>query len=136
SKYGVYIHDSHVVKANSSLEIRHKCPLGRPWNSQHRSIFSGCYLDDSILPAGYIEWSSSDPRLSQNTTMAEFRDYGPGFNATARREAGNVTIEMTEGEYEPFSSPEKVFQFPFSGEFGNTAWIDAHPQVELTSDYM
>ncbi|KAF7192300.1 putative pectinesterase A [Pseudocercospora fuligena] len=64
NKYGVYIHDSDVVKANSSLEIRHKCALGRPWNAQHRSIFSGCYLDDSILPAGYIEWSASDPRVN------------------------------------------------------------------------
>lgn len=148
NKYGVYIHDSDVVKANSSLDIRHECALGRPWNAQHRSIFSECYLDDSILPAGYIEWSASDPRINyseyllnnaacddcvltvaQDTTMAEFRDHGPGFNATARREASNVTIEMTEEEYAPFSSPEKVFQFAFSGEFGNTAWIDAHPQV-------
>lgn len=31
NKYGVYIHDSVVEKANSSLSITGKCALGRPW---------------------------------------------------------------------------------------------------------
>lgn len=31
NKYGVYIHDSVVEKANSSLLIAGKCALGRPW---------------------------------------------------------------------------------------------------------
>lgn len=33
NKYGVYIVDSTVQKANSSLSIEGKCPLGRPWVS-------------------------------------------------------------------------------------------------------
>ncbi|USW55585.1 Putative pectinesterase, catalytic, pectin lyase/virulence factor [Septoria linicola] len=126
NKYGVYIHDSHVVKANSSLSIEHKCPLGRPWNAQHRSIFANSYLDDSVLPAGYIEWQASEPRVNFNTTMAEYRDFGPGWNETARRE-GNITKLLTEKEYAPYSTVEKVFQYPFSGEYGNTAWIDRRP---------
>ena len=86
NKYGVYIHDSDVVKANSSLEIQHKCALGRPWNAQHRSIFSGCYLDDSILPAGYIEWSASDPRVNyseyslHDAAAAACTDCGARYN--------------------------------------------------------
>lgn len=67
--------------------------------------------------------------LHKDTTMAEYRDYGPGFNLTARLAASNVTIEMTKKQYEPFSSPEKVFQFPMTGRFGNTAWIDRHPHI-------
>ena len=31
NKYGVYIVDSNVHAANSSLNIVGKCPLGRPW---------------------------------------------------------------------------------------------------------
>lgn len=31
NKYGVYIHDSSVVKANSSFNITGECALGRPW---------------------------------------------------------------------------------------------------------
>ena len=61
--------------------------------------------------------------------MAEYHDYGPGFNLTGRREASNVTIELTPKQYRPYSTPAKVFQFPFSGKFGNVAWIDQHPQV-------
>jgi pectin methylesterase-like acyl-CoA thioesterase len=66
NKYGVYIHDSDVRKANSSLAITHKCYLGRPWNALHRSIFSHSYLDDSINPAGYVQWSTNDPRINQS----------------------------------------------------------------------
>ncbi len=36
NKYGIYIHDSNVQKANSSLSIAGKCALGRPWVSDHR----------------------------------------------------------------------------------------------------
>ncbi|CAO2649830.1 Nn.00g011220.m01.CDS01 [Neocucurbitaria sp. VM-36] len=127
NKYGVYIHDSKVQKANSSLALTGKCALGRPWNAQHRSIFANCYLDDSIQPSGYIEWSTTDPRVNSNTTMAEYKDYGPGWNATGRAQS-NVTLVMDRKQYEPYSSLEKVFQYPFSGKFGNVAWIDRQPE--------
>lgn len=63
NKFGVYIHDGRVVKANDSLEITHECALGRPWNANMRSIFANNYLDDSIQPNGYIQWSATDPRI-------------------------------------------------------------------------
>jgi pectin methylesterase-like acyl-CoA thioesterase len=127
NKYGVYIHDSDVRRANSSLSITGKCALGRPWNALHRSIFANCYVDDSIQPNGYIEWSTTDPRVNASTTMAEYKDHGPGLNETARL-ASNVTIVMDKKQYEPYSTLEKVFQFPNSGKFGNTAWIDKTPE--------
>ncbi|KZT00091.1 carbohydrate esterase family 8 protein [Laetiporus sulphureus 93-53] len=126
NKYGVYIHESTVRKANNSLDIAGECALGRPWNAQMRAIFANDYLDDSIRPSGYIEWQSTDPRIDYNTTMAEFYDVGPGFNLTGRLEAG-LTWLMTPEEYEPYSSAEKVFQYPFNGTFGNVAWIDFEP---------
>ncbi|KAK8192742.1 hypothetical protein M8818_007914 [Zalaria obscura] len=129
NKYGVYVHDSEVRKANESLQIEGMCALGRPWNAQHRSIFANTYLDDSIRPSGYIEWSATDPRVNYNTTMAEYHDYGPGFNLTGRLQAANITIEMTAAQYAPYSTVDKVFQYPFSGKFGNTAWIDRRPEA-------
>jgi len=60
--------------------------------------------------------------------MAEYKDYGPGFNLTGRIDA-NVTIELTSQQYEPYSTPHKVFQYPFSGAFGNDAWIDQSPET-------
>jgi hypothetical protein len=60
--------------------------------------------------------------------MAEFENSGPGFNAKARAE-GKLSRVLSKEEYEPYSTPEKVFQFPFQSKFGNTVWIDTHPQV-------
>jgi pectin methylesterase-like acyl-CoA thioesterase len=70
NKYGVYIHDSTVQKANSSISIEHQCALGRPWNALHRSIFANTYLDDSIRPSGYIQWSASDPRVNYSESLS------------------------------------------------------------------
>ena len=64
NKYGVYIHDSHIAKANSSLHLKHECALGRPWNALMTAIFAFNYLDDSIRPSGYIEWQSTEPRVN------------------------------------------------------------------------
>jgi hypothetical protein len=69
NKYGVYIHDSTVKKANASLEITNQCYLGRPWNAQHRSIFAYSYLDDSVNPSGYVQWNPNDPRVNQSKQL-------------------------------------------------------------------
>ncbi|KAL6704443.1 hypothetical protein ACN47E_008187 [Coniothyrium glycines] len=127
NKYGVYIHDSQVKKANASLAITGRCALGRPWNALHRSIFANSFFDDSIQSNGYIEWSKTEPRVIANTTMAVYKDYGPGWNETALA-ASNVTIVMTDQQYEPYSSVAKVFQYPNSGTFGNVGWIDQSPE--------
>lgn len=60
--------------------------------------------------------------------MAEYGDFGPGWDLEGRLRE-NVTRVLTAGEYEAFDGVEKVFQWPFSGEFGNTAWIDASPEA-------
>ncbi|GMF68619.1 unnamed protein product [Aspergillus oryzae] len=125
NNYGVYIVDSTVKAANASIapEIRGKCALGRPWNSQHRSIFARTSEDASIIPAGYIDWIvDGEGRLNKDTVMAEYKASGPGFNATGR-EDGNVTIVMDDKEYARYSSPARVFQYP-DGRFGNIGWID------------
>lgn len=123
----MYIHDSQVKKANASLAITGQCALGRPWNALHRSIFANSYFDDSIQPNGYIEWSKTDPRVVANTTMAVYKNYGPGWNATALA-ANNITIVMTDKQYAPYSSVDKVFQFPKTGTLGNVEWIDKDPE--------
>jgi pectin methylesterase-like acyl-CoA thioesterase len=125
NKFGVYIHDSNVVAANSSIAstMIGKCALGRPWNAQHRSIFANTYLDASIKPSGYISWGTTDPRVSNLTNLAEYMTYGPGWNKTGRAQGG-VTRVLTERQWQPYSSPAKVFQFFKSGKPGNTAWVD------------
>lgn len=100
------------------------CALGRPWNSQHRSIFARSYEDASIKASGYIDWIVAGvARYEKNVTfMAEYDIRGPGFNATGRAD-GNVTTVLDKRGFEPYSEPAKVFQNQ-EGVFGDVAWID------------
>lgn len=126
NKYGIYIVDSTVKAANASIkpEIEGACALGRPWNSQHRSIFADSYEDGSIDASGYIDWLVSGVGRYEKgvTLMAEYKTYGPGFNATGRRD-GNVTTLLDKRGYEAYSEPKKVFQDQ-EGAFGDVSWID------------
>ncbi|KAM0551882.1 hypothetical protein ACHAPJ_008219 [Fusarium lateritium] len=124
NKYGVYIDHTQVIPSNSTIakNLVGKCALGRPWNSQHRSIFMQSYFDAVILPAGYIEWSAALPRVDNYTFMATWKDYGPGYDVEAEK-ASNVTKVLTDKEVKPYRSPADVFQTP-EGKFGNVKWID------------
>jgi hypothetical protein len=125
NKYGAYVSTSRVIAANDTIAatIEGKCALGRPWNALHRSIFIDSYLDKSILPAGYIIWSATDPRFANTTLMAVYDDNGPGFNETAIA-ASNVSVVLDAHTVKPYSSPREVFIGP-DGEEGNVGWIDA-----------
>ncbi|KAF5684486.1 pectinesterase [Fusarium denticulatum] len=124
NKYGVYIDNSQVIPVNSTIATNYvgKCALGRPWNSQHKSIFMQSYFDAVILPAGYIEWSTSTPRVDNYTFMATWNDHGPGYNVEAEK-ASNVTKVLTDAEVKPYRAPADVFQTP-EGKFGHVKWID------------
>ncbi|KAI0132834.1 pectinesterase family protein [Xylariales sp. AK1849] len=126
NKYGVYIASSRVISANESIAatIEGKCALGRPWNALHRSIFMESYLDESILPAGYIIWAATDVRFSNTTFMAVYDDYGPGYDQAAIA-ASNVSIVLDAEEVKPYSAPVDVFITP-DGEGGSVNWIDGN----------
>jgi pectinesterase len=121
NKFGAYIHNSTIKAANSTVEAANlgKCALGRPWNSAHRSIFANTYEDTSIAASGYVLWSAP---ITNQTLMAEYNDFGPGFNLTGRLRY-NYTVQLDDSGWEPYSSPKKVFLTP-KGVEGQTAWID------------
>lgn len=131
NKYGVYVDSSQLLANNYSAaaEIAGTCALGRPWNAQQRSVFMDSYFDASVLPAGYIDWSATDPRASNYTFMATWNDYGPGWNVTAE-EASNFTIVLGDEEVEPYRWPVDVF-LTSAGEPNNTWWIDQSVLVPL-----
>ncbi|KAJ9155183.1 Pectinesterase [Pleurostoma richardsiae] len=124
NKYGVYIDASQVIAYNYTAALSHLggCALGRPWNAQQRSIFMDSYLDATVRPGGYVEWSSSEPRVTNYTFMATWEDYGPGWNETAERLSG-VTLVLDDEQVRPYRWPVDVFQTP-DGEGGNVGWID------------
>ncbi|EKD20494.1 uncharacterized protein L3040_004218 [Drepanopeziza brunnea f. sp. 'multigermtubi'] len=122
NKYGVYVVDSDVRAASSSLNIKGKCALGRPWNTEQRAIFANTYLDDSILSTGFIDWKPSRYD-SHRTLQAEYKNYGPGYDAQGRSKA-QFGVQLTEEQWAEYSSPQKVFQTR-EGKFGNVDWIDS-----------
>ena len=83
-------------------------------------------MDDSIRSSGYTNWNAKDKRLSAETLMGEYKNSGPGWSPQGRRE-GKVSRILSDAEYADYSAPEKVFQHPFDGRVGNTAWIDRSP---------
>lgn len=94
-------------------------------NAQMRSIFARTYLDDSILPTGYIDWAPSRYNASNgnySTVQAEYKNYGPGYNATARA-LSLFDVQYNDSEWAPYSSPAEVFQDP-EGKFGDVSWVD------------
>jgi pectin methylesterase-like acyl-CoA thioesterase len=125
NKYGVYISNSRVLAANSSIApaIADRCSLGRPWNALHRSVFIKTYFDASILPAGYTEWAGKvDGNIGVNTTLAVYDVYGPGYDATAEK-ASNITVVFDKKEAKPYVKPVDVFMTP-EGKQPNIKWID------------
>jgi len=126
NKYGVYISDSFLNAANSSIApaMVWKCYLGRPWNAQHRSVYINTYMDASIRGQGYEKWSSNPLTDNYNkyTIMAEYKSSGPGFNLTARI-AGNVTQEFTADQARLYRTPKDVFMKP-DGSQSDISWID------------
>ncbi|KAJ4411704.1 hypothetical protein N0V82_008940 [Gnomoniopsis sp. IMI 355080] len=124
NKYGVYIDSTQVIANNwtTKAEVVGECALGRPWNDAHRSIFMDSYFDTSILPAGYIEWSTTVPRVDNYTFMATWSDYGPGWNPAAE-EASNITLVLNDTEVAPYRWPKDVF-LASNGSTGNTWWVD------------
>ena len=128
NKYGAYIVDSTLNAANSTIapKMVNGCALGRPWNSLHRSIFVRTYEDESIIKGGYVDWPSGGvSKLTNQTLMAEYDDFGPGFDKMGRLAVG-IDKLLNQSQFEPYSSPEKVFQMP-DGTLGNIWWIDQNP---------
>lgn len=132
NKYGVYLDSTKVIANNwtTKADVAGKCALGRPWNDAHRSIFMDSYFDTSILPAGYIEWSDTLPRVDNYTFMATWDDYGPGWNPSAE-EASNITKVLNVTAVKPYRWPQDVF-LTSNGSTGNIWWADHSVLVPLT----
>jgi hypothetical protein len=110
------------LAANATIaeEIKGTCPLGRPWNELHRSIFMNTYFDASILPAGYVDWNGE--RFNNQTFMATYKDFGPGYDLEAEK-TSNRTIVLDKKAVSPYDAPTDVFADE-DGDFGNVWWID------------
>ncbi|KAL7408821.1 carbohydrate esterase family 8 protein [Mrakia frigida] len=113
--FGAYFHKAKIIEADDvvpGVDLTHTRALGRPWNNQSRVIYLDSQMSDIVLPAGFLEWSASDPRVFPNITFfAEYSSSGPGWNASARNtsaetilteaQASKYSIETVFGEAKP-----------------------------------
>ncbi|KAG4161750.1 hypothetical protein ERO13_D01G075400v2 [Gossypium hirsutum] len=56
--------------------------LGRAWGNYSRAIYSNCYFDNIINPAGWTDWN--DPLRQKTVVFGEFQCRGTGANTTGR----------------------------------------------------
>jgi pectin methylesterase-like acyl-CoA thioesterase len=123
NKYGVYIANSAAQAANSSILQNNvgRCSLGRPWNAMHRSIYMNTSMDTTINPQGYTGWGTPTP--PDTTFMAEYENFGPGWNVTARIK-GNATRVLSDEQVAPYQCASDVFMDE-AGSQPYTQWIDS-----------
>ncbi|KAI5453717.1 hypothetical protein NCC49_005533 [Naganishia albida] len=116
--FGVYQANGRIVRAPDAPAtpyLYQNSPLGRPWNNASRSIYKNTYMDDLVLPQGFVAWQDKEPRVVPGLTIfGEYGSYGPGYKPESRNlTVGALFTEEQAGQY----TVEKVFG-------GMPAWID------------
>ncbi|KAB5595920.1 Pectin methylesterase family protein [Ceratobasidium theobromae] len=85
---GAYFDKCRIAKspdADPTLNLTGTMGLGRPWNNLSTVAIMNTYMDETVMPAGFTIWGSTDPRFNYNVTyFAEYKSHGPGWNAATR----------------------------------------------------
>ena len=74
-----YIFNECVLTGDTSLQ---NVSLGRPWRPYAHVVYMHCYIGRHIKAEGWSNWNTTDNYLT--TRYAEYKNYGPGANPTAR----------------------------------------------------
>lgn len=83
SSAGGFVFDQCTLKPAPGTGPFKNVGLGRPWNSNARVAFVGCYFDAMISAAGWNQWSKSSPQTT-GVLFGEYHNSGPGANACSR----------------------------------------------------
>ncbi|XWS09686.1 hypothetical protein CRYUN_Cryun39dG0010300 [Craigia yunnanensis] len=67
---------------NCTINGTGKIYLGRAWGNYSRAIYSNCYLDNVITPAGWSDWNH--PFRQKTAVFGEFQCRGTGANTSGR----------------------------------------------------
>ncbi|XP_062089042.1 pectinesterase-like [Humulus lupulus] len=81
---GISILDCKLAAAADLLPVRSsfRTYLGRPWKEYSRTVIMKSYIDESVEPAGWLEWNGT---FALSTLYyGEYMNRGPGSNTTAR----------------------------------------------------
>ncbi|XP_068657838.1 putative pectinesterase/pectinesterase inhibitor 22 [Aristolochia californica] len=67
---------------NSFVYASHPTYLGRPWKQYSRTVFMHTYLNEQIMPQGWLQWYGN---FALNTLYyGEYNNYGPGAAVQGR----------------------------------------------------
>ncbi|XVE80517.1 hypothetical protein DITRI_Ditri14bG0146500 [Diplodiscus trichospermus] len=67
---------------NCTINGTGKIYLGRAWGKYSRAIYSNCYIDNVVTPAGWSDWD--DPFRQKTAVFGEFQCWGAGANTSGR----------------------------------------------------
>ncbi|XP_060962970.1 pectinesterase-like [Cannabis sativa] len=81
---GISILNCKLAAAADLVPVRSnfKTYLGRPWKEYSRTVIMKSYIDESVEPAGWLEWNGT---FALSTLYyGEYMNRGPGSNTSAR----------------------------------------------------
>ena len=85
--------------SGSPEHLRDTISLGRPWRSYARVVYIHTELPADVIPQGWSAWDHRDKvPLSY---YAEYRDYGPGANPSARLSWSHQLTAQQAAQYMP-----------------------------------
>src|SRR5574344_137331 len=92
-KYG-YVFQNCRLTADPSID---KVYLGRPWREYANVVSLNCELGSHIVPAGWHNWGSTEKE--KTAYYAEFRNFGPGADTSARAGWSHQLTDAQAAEY-------------------------------------
>ncbi|KAK4273236.1 hypothetical protein QN277_021676 [Acacia crassicarpa] len=113
---GISIINSKVAAASDLIPVKSSFPtyLGRPWKLYSRTVYLGCYMEDLINPAGWLEWNGS---FALDTLYyGEYKNSGPGSNTSGR---------VTWKGYRVINSSTEASQFTVAQFIQGYDWLNS-----------
>jgi pectinesterase len=75
---GYYVINNSTIAAAAGQNVpKGAYYLGRPWRNYARVVFQLTSMTEVVNTAGWVKWSSSDPR-TDHVTLAEYDNTGAG----------------------------------------------------------
>ncbi|OMO81987.1 Pectinesterase, catalytic [Corchorus olitorius] len=113
---GISILNSKLVAAADLIPVKSsfKTYLGRPWKEYSRTVIMRSYIDDSVDPAGWLEWNGT---FALSTLYyGEYLNRGPGSNTSAR---------VTWPGYRVINSSVEASQFTVGSFIQGSEWLNS-----------
>ncbi|MBA0790705.1 hypothetical protein Gohar_015338, partial [Gossypium harknessii] len=113
---GISILNSKIAAAADLIPLKSsfKTYLGRPWKEFSRTVIMRSYIDDSVDPAGWLEWNET---FALSTLYyGEYLNRGPGSNTSAR---------VTWPGYKVINSSTEADQFTAGAFIQGNDWLNS-----------